>query len=66
MGGTARMTERKLKPTRVIKAQTIIVRQVIMLPPCPSGGCECLAIDFPILAFDVRAYVPNYITLHFF
>src|SRR5206468_12100877 len=44
-----RMTERKLKPTRVSKIQTIILRQVIVIPPSPTGGFECL-IMFPILA----------------
>ena len=35
-GGTARITERKLKPTSVIKVQTITLRQVTVMRPSPE------------------------------
>ena len=38
------MTERKLKPTRMSKMQTIILRQVAVIPPSPTRGFECFTI----------------------
>src|SRR6266576_1191239 len=35
-GGTARITERRLKPTSVIKVQTITLRQVTVMRPSPE------------------------------